>query len=215
VISDQLFLFFLGERVQRVEGASEVSLKGLASFDYSVHDFDSLFVGNAWSEWITFEVATNTNASRDDHSLFIFGKGRAVELWSIHVWSVVGGWWVFVVGVNNLIEELVENFVRAVRAGVASNSRVNILCSWNDAGLKGHATVVLFIFVLFPNFFGGEFAGEWLLVVCGPNWEVSKLFCTLEPGTTWCLSWDGSRFHDLRCVWVFRWCAAHWLFKKV
>lgn len=80
VISDQLFLFFLSERVQRVEGASEVSLKCLASFDYSVHDFDSLFVGNAWSEWITFEVATNTNASRDDHGLFIFGKGRAVEL---------------------------------------------------------------------------------------------------------------------------------------
>jgi hypothetical protein len=63
VISNELILFFLGERVQRVESSSEVAFESLASFDNLSDDFVSLLVRDAWCEWVSFEVTTNANTS--------------------------------------------------------------------------------------------------------------------------------------------------------
>jgi len=64
--------------------------------------------------------------------------------------------------------------------------------------------IVFFIFVLFPDFFGCELAGKRLLVVSGPDWEVSEVLSSFEPGAASSLASNVSRLDDLRSVSVFR-----------
>ena len=62
VIGDELVLLCLGKGAEGVEGSSKVSWESLASFDDLVHDFDSLFVADAWTKRVSFEVTTNSDA---------------------------------------------------------------------------------------------------------------------------------------------------------
>ena len=173
MICNKLIFFFLWHWAKGIEGSSEVSLESLASFGDFVHDFNSLFVCDAWGKWIAFQVTTNSNTSWDNHSLFVSWEWWADKLWSVHVWSVFSWWSMLVVSFDDLIKEFVEDLVGAVGASVASDSGVDVLSTWDDAGLEWNSKVILFVLVLFPNLLSSELAGKWLLVVGGPDWEVS------------------------------------------
>ena len=62
VIGDELFFLCLGKGAEGVKGSSKVSWESLASFDNLVHDFDSLFVADAWTKRVSFEVTANSDA---------------------------------------------------------------------------------------------------------------------------------------------------------
>lgn len=66
-------------------------------------------------------------------------------------------WSMLMVVSNALIEELVEGGVSVVRTSIDSNTRVLILDTGENAGLKSNALSARLIFVLFPNFFGKAF----------------------------------------------------------
>jgi len=215
VISNKLFFFFLWHRTEWVESSSQITLESLTCFNNFVHNLNSLFICNTWCKWISLEIATDTNTSWNNHGLLVLWKRWALQLWRVHIGSVLGVRAVLVVGFNYLVKEFIENLVWAVRTSVATNTWVDVLGSWNDASFEWNSKVVFFILVLFPNFSSSKFACKWLLVICGPNWEISKILRTLQPGTAGSLASNWSWSSNLRSMSVFRWCATHLIVIKV
>ena len=58
---------------------------------------------------------------------------------------------------NDLIEELVEAFVRVVRTSIATYSRAKVLNSRKDASLEADSFGIFIVLVFFPKFFGQMF----------------------------------------------------------
>ena len=61
---------------------------------------------------------------------------------------------VSVIFFNNTIKKFLEFGVRIMGTGVATNARVKILNTREDAGLEGNARSISLVFVLFPNLLG-------------------------------------------------------------
>ena len=62
MISNQLVLSSLVHPLQRVEGALQISCKGVASLNHLLHDVVSLLLGDARPQGVALQVTTNSNA---------------------------------------------------------------------------------------------------------------------------------------------------------
>ena len=67
-------------------------------------------------------------------------------------------WLVTVIVLDDLVEEFVELGVRIVRAGIDTDSRVEVLHTREDASLEGNSLSAFLVLVLLPNFFSQAFA---------------------------------------------------------
>lgn len=168
VISNKLFALFLSKCVKRVELASEVASVWFECLSNSGHDFDSLFVCDAWSKSVIFKVTTNTDTSWNNHCCIFLRERWAIEFWGVHVGDVFSINTVFVIHLNDLIEELVESFVWIMGSGITANSWVDVLGSRQDASSEWNSSLIWFIFVLIPNIFGHSFWNKRLLVFFWP-----------------------------------------------
>ena len=175
VVLNELLLGLLVHAFKGVELALEVALEGLASLDDLLHDLVSLSLGDSRSEWVVGEVTSNTDSSGLDHLGLILWKSGGVEGGGVHVRDVVGCWGVTVVVLDDLIEELVELQVRALRSSVNTDSGVEVLAAREDAGLEGDTAVINLILVLIPDFLG-EVLGAERLSTFWEQWPVFKVF---------------------------------------
>lgn len=153
MISYKLFTFFLWQFVERVELTSKITSVVLKSFSNSGHYLNSLCVSETWSKRIVGEVTTNTNTSWNNQFSFIFRKRWALKLISVHIWGVFSIFGVFVVHFHDLIKEWSESNIWIMWASIATNSRVNILSTRQDALLKWHARWIFFTLTGIPNLF--------------------------------------------------------------
>lgn len=67
MILDELVLVGLAHALQGVELALEVSFESVASGNDLVHNLKSLFLGNAWTEWVVFQIPSNSDSRGVDH----------------------------------------------------------------------------------------------------------------------------------------------------
>ena len=151
MILDELVLGLLVHTLEGIELASEVSLEGLECLGDLGHDLKSLGLGKSGSKGEVSEVSANSDSSGDDHTSLILGKGRGIELLSIHVRNVLGVLSVLVIVFNDLVKEGSEGFVGVVRAGVASDAGVGVLGTGEDSLTEGESVLVLLVFQLVPN----------------------------------------------------------------
>jgi len=151
VVLDELGLGLLVHALEGIELALEVTLEGLDSLNDLVHDLESLSLGKSGSERVVLEVSANSDSSGDNHSGLILGKGRGVELLSIHVRNVLGVRFVLVVVLNDLVKEGSEGLVGVVGTGVATNAGVSVLGAREDGLMESEAILVLLALQLVPN----------------------------------------------------------------
>ena len=85
MVSNKLVLNLLGHTFKRVEGSLEVTFELLAGLDDVLHDLESLFLADTWSEGEASEVSSNTDTCGNNHLCHSFFKGWAVEFVSVHV----------------------------------------------------------------------------------------------------------------------------------
>ena len=117
---------------------------------------------------------------------------------------------VFVVVLDNLVEELVEGLVRVVGASVSTNAGVDVLASREDAHLEGDTTSIMLVFVLIPDFLGEVLGDKRARLVLGEEGPVDEIVNGFEPGTAVGPALDGGRLGQLgTIVCVFGLSAAH------
>lgn len=122
VIFDELGLSILIHALEGIELALEVTLEGVECLDDSVHDVESLLLGESGSKREVSEVSADSDSCGNDHGSLILGEGRGGELLSIHVRNVLGVLAVLMIILNDLIEEGGEGLVGIVRASVATDT---------------------------------------------------------------------------------------------
>jgi hypothetical protein len=173
VIVNQLLLGGLIHALEWVEGTLEIALKSVASLDDLGHDFESLFLGDSWTEWVPSEISSNSNSSGDNHGGIILWELSVLNALGTHSRGVGVLWLMTVVVLDNLIEELVELGVSIVRACVDTDSGIEVLNTGEDAGLECNSLSAGLVLVLFPNLLG-QALGKLRL---GTSWEESiKIF---------------------------------------
>ena len=182
VVGDELLLGGGVHAVERVEGASQVALEGVASLHDLVHDLVTLGIRDARAERVAVEVAANTNTGGLDEGGLFLRERRAVELLSAHVGDVLVAGLVAVVLLDDLVEELVEGLVGVGAASIAANAGVDVLAAGEDASLEGDTAGVLLVVVLLPDVLC-EKSADRRLAVSGELRESSELLRILEVGT--------------------------------
>ena len=193
VIGNKLSLLLLGELVKGVESTSEVTLVGLESLADLLDDRESLFVGDAGSKGEFSEVTTDTNTGGDDHLSFIFGKGRAVKLGSVHAGDVFGVLTVLVVLIDDLVEKGSEGGVGAVGTGVSTDAGVDVLATGEDAGLERDTSIVLLSVAGVPDFLVEGLGKSGVGVTLRELGEGDEILGVLQPGATVSDTLFGSR----------------------
>ena len=154
MIVDELLLILLAHAFQWVEFTLEVALEGVASLDDFLHDLQSLCLGDTWTEWVACAVSSNSDSSGVDHCGLLLSEIGVLETLGTHVGDVLGIWGVAVVGLDDVVEELVEFRVGVVGASVNTNARVLVGDSGENAHLEGDTLSAFFVFILLPDFLG-------------------------------------------------------------
>jgi hypothetical protein len=85
MVSNELFLIFLGHAVKGVESTCEVIGEGLASLGNLLHDFHTLFVSDTRAKGEFCEIATNANTGRDNHLCVVTLESGGDQLGGVHV----------------------------------------------------------------------------------------------------------------------------------
>jgi len=175
VIVNELLLGGGIHAVERVEGTGEVTIELVASLDDLVHDLHALLVGDSWSEGELSQVTANSDTGGLDEGTLFLAERRAVEAVGVHVGDVVVCGAVVVVLLDDLVEEGVEGLVGVLGAGVAADSRVDVLAAREDASLERNTASVALVVILLPNVFG-EVLGDERLAVGGELRPSLELF---------------------------------------
>ena len=205
VVVDQLLLSGLVHAFERVERALQVTFEGLAGLDDLVHGLEALLLGDTRAQRVAVEVSADADASGIDHG-GIFRREFSVLEVGAHVRYMLVRRLVAVVLLDDRVEQLGELGVRVVRAGVDTDSGIEVLDSRENASLEGNAGSIDLIFVLFPDFLRHSLAECGLCARREESFIVLELLCTVE--LHWLELLVGLRLGRflLRGSIVLRWC---------
>ena len=161
MIFNELVLVFFTHALQRIEFTLEIAFKGFTCLYNLVHDFKSLFLGDAGAEWVVCHVSSNSNSGWVDHS-FLFGREVSIlESFSGHVRYVLVVWRVTVVVLDHLVEELVEFVVGIVGTGIDADAGVLVGNTWENTEFEVNAFLAWLVFVLVPDFLSKAYFALW------------------------------------------------------
>lgn len=126
MVGNELVLIFLGHSFEWIEGSLKITFEFITGSNDFVHDLESLFFGDTWSEWVVSQVSSDSDSSGVDHSRFFLTEVSVGKLISIHIRLMLVTWLVSVVLFDNSVEDLVELFVSVVRTSIDTDSRVKV-----------------------------------------------------------------------------------------
>ena len=126
VVFNELLLNALVHAFKWVECTLQVVVEVFGGFDDEVHDRKSLLLADTWSEWEVSQVAADSDSSGDDHGCVFLGQLSASKTLRCHVGDVLVAWSVFVILLDDLIEELGPLLVGVVGSGIHADSRVQV-----------------------------------------------------------------------------------------
>ena len=92
-------------------------------------NFISLIISNSWSKWVFSQVTANSDSGRLDHGSILRSKRWAVKFGVIHVTDVASTLGVTVILFNDFVHQRSKSSVRIMRAGVDTDSGVDVLTS--------------------------------------------------------------------------------------
>ena len=136
MVGNQLILSCFLHSIEWVEGSLKILIKSLGGFSNLSHDLKSLLLLDTWSKWISGQVSSDSDSSRDDHGSFGLRKFVVLKSFGSHVADMRSTWGMSVVVLDNLIKKFVEAFVRIVGSSISADTRVLVLNTRENAGFE-------------------------------------------------------------------------------
>lgn len=120
--------------------------------DYFIFNICSILISDSWSKRKFCQVSSNSDSCWENHRSFIWWEIWSINLtvWILSFMSIIKSMTMIVF--DNLIKKFIESWVWIMRTCIYSNSRVNVLTSWENCILEWEVGRITFIFVLIPNF---------------------------------------------------------------
>jgi len=175
MVGDELFLSSCFHALEWVEFSLKITiLVRLSSCHDSVHNVQSLLLGDSWAKWVSIEISANSNSSRFDVCGILWAERWGIELRSIHVGFVDTVLCVTMVVGDDWVEKFIEFGVGIMGSSIDTNARVGVSNTREDASLEGDLILITLVFVLLPNFFGQVLA-ESRLATFGEGWVLFQV----------------------------------------
>ena len=118
-----------GQGAERVVRAGKLSRELVAGLNDLLLDGVPLLLGDSWAERELRQVAANSNASGHNHSGILGSERRALEFGVVHVADMTLCKVIFVVVLDDRLEERVETVVGVLRASVDTNAGIRVLAA--------------------------------------------------------------------------------------
>jgi len=184
VISDQLSAIGLTHATEWVVLTSELTLERLEGLLSVILNLVSLLLGNTWAKWEFGEVTANTDTGRLDHLSILLIERWAVEFLVVHVADVLGIFVVLMVIKDHWVEEGSHLVIALVGTSIATNTRVSVLTTRENALLEGNTLRVNLIVELVPASSGQVLGEGGFVLTSWEHWETSQVVHGLEVWST-------------------------------
>ena len=107
---------------QGVVFSSQFTGEFVKSGNNVILDLISLLLSDAWTEWESGKVSSNSNSGRNDHRFLLFCEWRAVEFGVIHIADVSIVFGMTVIILNDSIEEAFKCVVSIMTSSINTDS---------------------------------------------------------------------------------------------